>query len=122
MSKPAAAETAEPANQREGFACNPRYGYQPVALVPAQDVPLLPKPEYKTWPAFPKMAMDRVTSGEVHALLELNAEGRVERVDIVSETPRGCLFAEATIEAFKRWRFAPGNAGLYSATMTFNIE
>lgn len=119
---PDPAESAELAELRKEYACNPRYGYRPVPLVPEQNVPLLPEPVYRTPPLFPKVAIDRATSGEVHALVEINEEGSVDHVDLVSETPRGCYFAEMAIDAIKRWRFATGNSGIYSTVITFNIE
>jgi len=119
---PDAAEEAELANLRKDFACDPSSKYRPVPLVAKQDVPLLPRPIKRVWPEFPRIAIDRVKYAEVQALLHVNASGFVERVDIVSETPRGCTFAEASIESLMQWQIEPGHAGLYSVTMKFYID
>lgn len=55
-------------------------------------------------------------------LVRIVPGGAVDRVDIVSETPKGCEFAEKSVAALMQWKFAGAEPGTYKLKMTFQLN
>ncbi len=72
----------------------------------ARDLDVQPRALAEIVPDYPAEADRRRVSGKVRLLLELQADGRISDVDVVSATPPG-VFEASAIEAFRDARFAP---------------
>lgn len=72
----------------------------------ARDLDVQPRALREIVPNYPADADRRRVSGKVRLLLELQADGRISDVDVVSATPPG-VFEASALEAFSDARFAP---------------
>jgi TonB family protein len=57
-------------------------------------------------------------SGTVKVQVVIGADGQVKEVKVVGGHP---LFVEATLEALKRWKYAPSNSET-TAALEFNFH
>jgi periplasmic protein TonB len=79
-------------------------------------------------PTFPTRALERGVEGEVVLAFTVAANGQVESLSIVSESPSGYGFGRAALAAFRNWQFQPqtidGVAVAYPAryTISFKLE
>jgi TonB family protein len=69
-------------------------------------------------PAYPEIARRAKLSGTVKVEVLIAPDGRVKDVKIIGGHP---LFVDATIEALKKWKYAPSNAEA-TATLEFNFH
>lgn len=65
----------------------------------------------RTEPNYPRRALVRQIGGVVEVELEIDTDGSVGAVDIVSESPAGYGFGKAAAQAARRWRFEPFERG-----------
>lgn len=72
----------------------------------ARDLDVQPRALREIVPGYPSDADRRRLSGKVRLQLELEADGRVSDIGIVSASPPG-IFDESAIKAFREARFAP---------------
>ncbi|MHB1403400.1 MAG: energy transducer TonB [Thiobacillus sp.] len=76
----------------------------------ARDLDVQPRALREIVPDYPSDADRRRLSGKVRLQLELEADGRVSDIGIVSASPPG-IFDESAIKAFREARFAPAQKG-----------
>jgi TonB family protein len=69
-------------------------------------------------PAYPQAARFARLSGTVKVQVVIGADGQVKEVKVVGGHP---LFVEATLEALKRWKYAPSNSET-TAALEFNFH
>lgn len=102
--------------------CRVERGYEPLPLIADPGAPMAPAASKRSGPKFPLRAVGRVWEAEVKLLVHIAPGGSVGRVDVISETPRGCAFAEKSVEAVEKWEFAGAEPGAYSISVSFDIE
>ena len=89
------------------LAAFPVAEWTPGDLVFDQDeVDSPPRPLAQPPPRYPPMALRAGLEGHVDIEAVVLADGRIERIRVVDETPRS-VFAQAAIAAVGRWRFEP---------------
>jgi TonB family protein len=74
------------------------------ARLPAQEVR---KPIAQPVPEYPLIARRVGLSGTVKVQVVIGTDGQVKDVKVLGGHP---LFVEATLDALKRWKFAPSNS------------
>ena len=72
----------------------------------ARELDVQPRTLREIVPDYPAAADRRGLSGQVRLLIELEADGRVRDVSVVSANPPG-VFEESALTAFREARFAP---------------
>ncbi|MHB8983615.1 energy transducer TonB, partial [Thiobacillus sp.] len=72
----------------------------------ARELDVQPRALREIVPDYPAAADRRGLSGQVRLLIELEADGRVRDVSVVSANPPG-VFEESALTAFREARFAP---------------
>lgn len=80
---------------------------QPERALDERSVDRAPRPTRKIAPAYPRDAEDRGITGFVQLRLLIGADGGVERIEVVSSSPRG-VFDAAARDAVGQWKFSPG--------------
>ncbi|TWI71690.1 TonB family protein [Desulfobotulus alkaliphilus] len=71
----------------------------------------LPRPLHRVIPVFPHAARRQgIRHGRVRLLMEVDREGRVRDVQVISADPSG-YFEAVSLDAARRWRFTPGRLG-----------
>ncbi len=69
-------------------------------------------------PEYPQVARIARLSGTVKVQVVIGADGQIKEVKVVGGHP---LFVEATLEALKKWKYAPSNAET-STNLEFNFH
>jgi len=64
--------------------------------------------EDRAQPVYPRIAIVSRLEGRVVLRAIINAEGRVESIEILSRPAAGVGFAEAAVEAVSGWEYTPG--------------
>jgi TonB family protein len=62
-------------------------------------------------PRYPPEALRRGASGEVGVRIDYDAEGRVQRAEVVSASSRIDAFSKAALKAVRTWRVVPEQVG-----------
>ncbi|TYT76200.1 energy transducer TonB [Desulfobotulus mexicanus] len=71
----------------------------------------MPRPIHRVVPTFPHAARRQgIRHGRVRLLMEVDREGRVRDVQVISADPPG-YFEAVSLDAARRWRFTPGRLG-----------
>jgi len=90
----------------------------PLPLAPA--LPTVPALITKVDPVYPALAMQARVSGDVHLMVQIATDGRVQQIQVISGHP---LMVPATLEAVKQWVYAPiPAAGTIQVTVPFRID
>jgi TonB family protein len=76
------------------------------------------KPIARPAPAYPEVAKRIALSGTVKVQVVIGTDGQVKEVKIVGGHP---LFVDATLEALKKWKYAPSNTET-TATLEFSFH
>lgn len=82
-------------------------------------LPKCPKPIERVTPRYPADAEKRASNALVSAILKIADDGSVAQTYIALEMPVGLGFGKSAKAALDRWRFSPGQAGLYTVTVNF---
>jgi len=69
-------------------------------------------------PAYPQFARHIALSGTVKVQVVIAADGQIKDVKVVGGHP---LFVDATLEALKKWKYAPSSSET-TATLEFNFH
>jgi TonB family protein len=69
-------------------------------------------------PAYPEVAKHARLSGTVKVEVLIAPDGTVKNVRVIGGHP---LFVDATLEALKKWKYAPSNAEV-TAALEFNFH
>ncbi len=72
-------------------------------------------------PAYPKQASDRRIEGEVRVMFDIDEDGRIENIRIVSSNPPRLFDREVKV-ALKKWRYTPVVVKDKTLTVIFNID
>ncbi|WP_261866851.1 TonB family protein [Budvicia aquatica] len=72
-------------------------------------------------PAYPKQAFDRRIEGEIKVMFDINEDGRIENVRIISATPPR-MFERDVKLALKKWRYTPVVVKDKTLTIIFKID
>jgi protein TonB len=88
----------------------------------ARDVDMPPRALREIEPEYPYAADRQRLSGKVRLQLKLEADGRVNDIEVVSATPPG-LFEESALRAFREARFVPAqrNGGPVRALVLIEV-
>jgi len=76
-------------------------------ILDERSVERAPRPMRKIAPVYPRDAEDRGVTGFVQLRILIGKDGGVERIEVVSSSPRG-VFDAAARDAVGQWRFSPG--------------
>ncbi len=72
----------------------------------------------QTVPAYPQLARMAGLRGTVKVQVVIGADGQIKDVKVVGGHP---LFVDATLEALKKWKYAPSNVET-TTTLEFNFH
>lgn len=72
-------------------------------------------------PAYPKQAFDRRIEGQVEIMFDIDEDGRIENVRILSSTPPR-MFERDVKVALKKWRYTPVVVKDKKLTIIFKID
>ncbi|WP_038470169.1 energy transducer TonB [Candidatus Sodalis pierantonius] len=85
---------------------------------PASPAPSAPRATFRTDPIYPPRASALGIEGRVSVMYDVDAEGRVENIRIVSAQPRN-MFERGIRLAMRRWTYETGKP---TANMTVNFQ